>query len=130
MKKTAQIIVINDEGFILSVSRKNNHLDIGIPGGKMEDCDITIEDCAVRELKEETGITVNPKDLINVYTNICNGTLSYTFVATAYSGEIDYNEPHVVCWGSGITLTKGSFGEYNNEVLRIVKALNINFKWL
>jgi hypothetical protein len=33
---TAQVVLINEEGLILGVSRKDNHTDFGLVGGKMD----------------------------------------------------------------------------------------------
>ena len=51
---TAQVVLINKEGLILGVSRKTNHCDFGLPGGKMDPEDggnpiVT----AIRETREE-----------------------------------------------------------------------------
>ena len=52
MKICATVILINDEGYVLGVSRKDNHDDMNLPGGKSE-----IEDdnnpmkTAIRETK-------------------------------------------------------------------------------
>ena len=56
MIKTAHIVIFKD-GKVLGVSRKDDHTDFGLPGGKMEDSDMgNPEFTAIRECKEETGI--------------------------------------------------------------------------
>lgn len=47
---------------ILTVSRKTNKTIFTMPGGKL-DPDESFGDGALRELKEETGYSLNPKDL-------------------------------------------------------------------
>lgn len=60
--------VVEDEaGRIVLVHRKDNDL-WALPGGGMEAGE-SIEDCAVREVKEETGLDVEVTGLIGVYTN-------------------------------------------------------------
>ena len=60
------VIVLNKHGQILLQKRK----DIGvwwIPGGYLELSE-TIEDCAKRELLEETGLIANKMELVNVFS--------------------------------------------------------------
>ena len=51
----ASIIVIDENGSILLGKRRDNHL-WGYAGGSVE-IDEKVEDCALRELKEEFGLT-------------------------------------------------------------------------
>ncbi len=44
---------------ILAVSRKDNHADLGLPGGKIEPGDATPEDAIRREILEEVGVTAD-----------------------------------------------------------------------
>ncbi len=108
---TAQVVLINEEGLILGVSRKDNHNDFGLAGGKMEPEDN--EDpmlTAIRECKEETGLDVFDLELVFVIHKY--GNLSYTYLAK-YSGEINHDEPHLVKWVPMQALINGSFGKYN-----------------
>ncbi|MCK9913893.1 MULTISPECIES: NUDIX hydrolase [Microbacterium] len=59
--------VVDDQGRIVLVHRKDNGL-WALPGGGME-LGESIEDCAVREVKEETGLDVELTGLVGVYTN-------------------------------------------------------------
>lgn len=60
-------VVTDDEGRIALVLRKDNGL-WALPGGGMEPGE-SIEDAAVREVKEETGLDVEVTGLVGVYTN-------------------------------------------------------------
>jgi len=96
VNKSAQVILINPEGYVLGVSRKDDHNDFGLPGGKMDpedndDPKIT----AVRETKEETGLDITNLRLIFAIHK--DGFMGYTYLAD-YSGNIEHNEPHVVKW--------------------------------
>lgn len=126
MKKTAQIVLINDEGLVLGVSRKDNHNDFGLPGGKMdpEDLNNPITTC-IREAKEETGLDVSVQELIFASHN--NGFMNYTYIGTC-SGVINYDEPHVVKYVKFEELNKGSFGEFNKLVEKSLKSLGVNLK--
>lgn len=68
---TADCVVINPRNEVLLVRRGNEPFrdSWALPGGFME-MDETIEHCAVRELKEETGLCVAEADLclIGVYS--------------------------------------------------------------
>ena len=56
---------------ILSVSRKDNHNDFGLFGGKLEN-DETQEEALIREAYEETGYSVN---IIPIYYEaMCDDT--------------------------------------------------------
>jgi ADP-ribose pyrophosphatase YjhB (NUDIX family) len=68
-------IVTDSEGRILLVHRVDNGLWT-LPGGGME-LGESIEDCAVREVKEETGLEVEITALVRIYTNP-NHVIEYT----------------------------------------------------
>jgi ADP-ribose pyrophosphatase YjhB (NUDIX family) len=63
----ASAIVTNQEGNILLQRRSDNDL-WALPGGAMEVGE-TIGETAVREVKEETGLDVEPEYLVGIYTN-------------------------------------------------------------
>ena len=60
-------IVTDEAGRIVLIRRKDNEL-WALPGGGM-DLGESIEDCAIREVKEETGLEVALTGLVGVYTN-------------------------------------------------------------
>lgn len=64
---SASAIVTNDNDEILLLKRRDNSLWT-IPGGGHEAGE-TIEDTAVREVREETGLEVTITGLVGVYTN-------------------------------------------------------------
>ena len=68
-------VVTDAEGRIALVHRVDNGL-WALPGGGM-DLGESIEDCAVREVKEETGLDVRVTGLVGVYTNP-NHVIEYT----------------------------------------------------
>ena len=108
---TAQVVLINPEGLVLGVSRKDDHTSMGLAGGKMEDIDNDDpKNTAIRETKEETGLDISNLRLIFAIHK--GGNMGYTYLAD-YSGEINHNEPHVVKWLPFQTLVRGSFGRYN-----------------
>jgi 8-oxo-dGTP pyrophosphatase MutT (NUDIX family) len=132
VKITAQLVIINEDGNVLCVSRKDNHSSMGLPGGKMEEQDNgNPKLTAIRETVEETGISVNLLDVPDenlIFATHKYGSMSYTYLVRNYYGEIDYDEPHVVKWGTFQDLIGGAFGEYNKQVYDSLIDKNINVK--
>lgn len=123
---TAQVVLINPQGLILGVSRKNDHNDFGLPGGKMDPEDNGDPMAtAIRECKEETGLDVS--DLQLVFAIHKSGNMGYTYLAK-YSGEINHNEPHVVKWVPFQVLINGSFGRYNEMVSESLSSMGVEYK--
>lgn len=56
---------------VLSVSRRNQPENIGLVGGKVDPGE-TPEQAIVREIREETGVTVDPADLEVIYDRADN----------------------------------------------------------
>lgn len=124
---TAQVVLINKEGFVLGVSRKDNHHLFGLPGGKSEEIDNNDPKLtAIRECKEETGLNINNLELIFAIHK--HGYMSYTYLAT-YEGEINYDEPHVVKWLPYEVLENGPFGSYNKNVKESLYSKNVEFQY-
>lgn len=122
---TAQVVLINKEGLVLGVSRKHDHNDMGLPGGKQDPADggdpmVT----AIRECKEETGLDIS--DLKLVFAIHKGGNMGFTYLAK-YNGEINHNEPHVVKWVEFQTLVRGSFGRYNQLVAESLDDMDIDY---
>lgn len=125
VKKAAQVVLINEEGLILGVSRKDNHNDFGLPGGKMEPEDADEIAAAIREAKEETGLDIYDLELVFVMHK--EGYLGHTYLAK-YSGEINHNEPHVVKWVPFSVVSSGSFGRFNELVSQSLDSMGISYK--
>jgi ADP-ribose pyrophosphatase YjhB (NUDIX family) len=125
MEYTAQVVLINPEGLVLGVSRKNNHDDFGLPGGKMEAIDNgEPKFTAIREAFEETGLQIS--NLRLVFAMHKDGYMGHCYMAD-YKGEINHNEPHVVKWLPFETLIRGSFGKYNTLVAESLKNMGVYF---
>lgn len=63
---TVQLFYRDANGKILGVSRRHDHSDFGLPGGKIEKGETPIK-ALIREVKEETGITLNKYDVKPIY---------------------------------------------------------------
>ena len=96
----ATSLVFNDKNELLLNLRSDTNT-WGIPGGSMELYE-TVEETAVRELKEETGITAEKLELVTVlsgkdyYFEYPNGdkmcTVIVLFKVLNYSGEIKVSD--------------------------------------
>lgn len=79
-------IIIQVKGGIVLIERKNPPHGWAIPGGFV-DYGESVEECAVREAREETGLNVRLEDLLYVYSrperDPRHHTLTTVFVATA-----------------------------------------------
>ena len=122
---SAQVVLINEDGLVLGVSRKHDHNDFGLPGGKQDPEDggdpmVT----AIRECKEETGLDVY--DLKLVFAIHKGGNMGFTYLAK-YNGEINHNEPHAVEWLPFQTLVRGSFGRYNQLVAESLDDMDVDY---
>lgn len=109
-------LIMNDNGEILSVSRKDDKDDIGLPGGKVDPGETPLE-AALRELFEETGYKIgDPRYAHLIYHAETGGKL-----AVAY--QIPFNgikqvqlpeETGIVAWVLPSVLAESkTFGEYN-----------------
>lgn len=82
---TADIIIEIDEGIVL-IERKNPPHGWAIPGGFV-DYGESLEDCAVREAKEETSLDVTLTEQFHTYSEPARDprhhTVTTVFIATA-----------------------------------------------
>jgi 8-oxo-dGTP pyrophosphatase MutT (NUDIX family) len=126
-KSSSHVVVVNNDGEILCVSRKDDLNDFGLPGGKIEKDDYSPETAGIREVKEETGIDVHSTILL--YAEHRRGSMGYTYLATSWSGEISHDEPHIAKWGSFCELVEGKYGEWNLKVFRSYSDLKKTKKY-
>lgn len=122
-------VIVNNDGKILAVSRKDDHEKFGLPGGKVDPEDgEDYTSAIIREVKEETGIDIfNTKEI-----DIRNYSLNPEYLRTQhcftadFSGDIASREEldkageyGIVKW---IDKTEFTFyKEYNNLMFKIAK---------
>jgi 8-oxo-dGTP diphosphatase len=83
-------VVVREDGRILVIRRRDNgHYQA--PGGVLELAE-RIEDGLVREVREETGLLVEPERLTGIYKHMSFGVVALVFRCRPVGGEPTVNE--------------------------------------
>jgi ADP-ribose pyrophosphatase YjhB (NUDIX family) len=116
MTPNVACVVIPKKSRVLGITRREDHNDWGLPGGKLE----SGEDPkvgAARELLEETGIKVAPEDLYELFRAQDGEWSAITFAALVSDVEPKRQEGEgLVDWVTWDDLKRGSFGPYNRQL--------------
>ena len=85
-KQAVLLLYINPENGqeVLSVSRKDDHTKLGLPGGKAEE-EETLINSLVREVQEELGVTLNRNKVEFLFQDWDSDFDTLTYV---YSGDL------------------------------------------
>jgi 8-oxo-dGTP diphosphatase len=130
MKHTVTAIILNDENQVLAVSRKDDHEDFGLVGGKVDDTDLSIQDAIVREVKEETGLDIEKSSMIQILsmhkTMGGKGYMGHSFLIMNWGGELGTDEPHKIKWTTFEDLEKGCFGKWNKIARESLQSIGID----
>jgi 8-oxo-dGTP diphosphatase len=94
--------IIEQDGKILLIDRSDG-LGFTIPGGIVRHRE-TVEQCVLREVREETGYEINLTGLVGVYSSLRRDP-RFRAVAIAFKGSIVSGTPHgsgegELCWRS------------------------------
>lgn len=123
MKKAVCAIILDLDGKILTVSRKNDFDDIGLPGGKVDKKE-SPHDAIKREVLEETGFHI--KVMYPIYSN----DDEFGFYVTTYICCLDKSKPYTPSKESGIVsmrqpkeLLNGTFKRYNRKLLTFLNLI-------
>ena len=89
MKLASCVLVPGIEGRVLSVSRRNEFTRWGLPGGKVDEYESSIE-AAQREASEEVGLFGGSCQYMPLFSAICSGEVTYwvtTYLKEPYGRE-------------------------------------------
>jgi ADP-ribose pyrophosphatase YjhB (NUDIX family) len=78
--------MVNDLGQVLLIQRRDN--DHWEPPGGVLEIDEAIEDGLRREIREETGLDVQPVALTGVYKNMARGVVALVFSCVVTGGKL------------------------------------------
>lgn len=115
LPRAVSLLVERADGAVLGVSRKYDHTQFGLPGGKIDPGE-TAHEAIFRELTEETGLTM--KECRYIYVGVCPGGrdgiayLNLVYKTDEVIGTIHTDEPHVVAWVTRDKLIEGPFGKF------------------
>jgi 8-oxo-dGTP diphosphatase len=83
-------VITDDHGRALLIQRHDNH-HWEPPGGILE-LDETVQDGLRREVREETGLDIEPDTLTGVYKNMNRGIIALVFRCKITGGQLATND--------------------------------------
>lgn len=116
-------LIYDAHGNILTVSRKHDPNDLGLPGGKVDRGE-SPAGALIREVKEETGYSITIKKL--VFQTLCQSKMVVTYLceidrtrtvnvtSSKETGKVGWHKPEDICENS-------SFAEYNRALFSAIR---------
>jgi 8-oxo-dGTP diphosphatase len=91
---TADVVIPNARGEVLLIKRKNEPFKgaWALPGGFIEYGQETIEECAIREALEETGLQVTLRALLGVYSHPSRDPRGHTVTAVYVCRQVGLSQ--------------------------------------
>lgn len=124
---TVLCLIHKDNQYLLQDRVKNDWRGYTLPGGHIEK-DESIVDAVIREMKEETGLTIlNPK-LCGVKQFPIEGGryIVFLFSADKFTGEVISSEEGNMHWVKKDELSKVNLVNDFNELLQVIIDDNFN----
>lgn len=126
MKNTTLCYIEQDDKYLMLHRVKKEHDEnhdkwIGV-GGKFEDGE-SPEDCLLREVKEETGLTLKTFSYRGLVTFVSDGygtEYMHLFTATEYEGELQDCEEGELVWIPKTDIVKLNLWEGDKVFLRLL----------
>ncbi|MFT3711420.1 MAG: NUDIX hydrolase [Archangium sp.] len=112
------VVIENERGEILGVSRPGLPDDVGLPGGSIDPGE-TPEQAALREVREETSLTV---EVLPVETRPYHSHLVHVFRATRWSGTPRSSPEGEVKWTTWDVVSRGRYGDFNAALREKISA--------
>lgn len=114
-------VVIDDHGRALLIQRRDNH-HWEPPGGVLE-LGESIDDGLRREVREETGLDVEPETLTGVYKNMARGIIALVFRCKVAGGELSLSdEAEAFRWATEADIGKLASEAYAVRVLDSLRS--------
>lgn len=121
-------MVEDPEGNVLALDKVNDsYTGTTFPGGHVEEGE-TFTESVIREMKEETGLTIKNPKLTGIYHWMTGDirNIGYLYKATEYDGEIISSEEGRVYWISGEEFLKKPLAPGMLQVWQMMHDENAN----
>lgn len=114
------VALLERNGLVLAISRRNDHENLGLPGGKIEPGE-SPEEALVRELGEECGILAEEYEMVYEHLDRVEGDLRRPcrgYRVTSWAGSPHSVEGQRVVWVPPGRLLEPScsFRDYNERL--------------
>lgn len=126
MKNTTLCYIEQNDKYLMlhrikKVNDQNHDKWIGV-GGKFEDGE-SPEDCLLREVKEETGLTLKRfsyRGIVTFVSNVCETEYMHLFTATEYEGEMQSCDEGELVWVPKADIEKLNLWEGDKVFFRLL----------